>query len=218
MFRIIQDESEISKPIEPQVKPKELELGFKHHLLLNVMGIVVAEAPEKVRQLLEDHYSIELSRDCPEEDLADTLILAIGERNADFDRDLASLILDRTLDSSYDQYDFKQLAGQAATIMSSVGNSQNSDGQNQPGVLGNITSTIGQIGGILSQVTQSQSAGEQARQGITAYRRQLAEQEESDEKRKNNILLFLILTALGIGIIGLISYMKRQSQPIIKTS
>ncbi len=218
MFRIIQDESEISKPTEPQVKPKELELDFKHHLLLNVMGLVVAEAPEKVHRLLEDHYSIELSRDCPEEDLADALILAIGECNVDFDRDLASLILDRTLDSSYDQYDFRQLAGQAATILSSVGNSQNADGQSSPGVLGNLTSTIGQIGGIISQATQSQSAGDQARRGIIAYRRQLAEQRESEEKKKNNILLFLILTALGIGVIGLISNMKRQSQPIIKTS
>lgn len=224
MFRIIQDESEIAKAPErqvpPQAKPEMVELGGKHHLLLNALGLVVAEAPETVRQLLDD-YSIELSRDCPEEEIADTLILAIGECQDDFNRDLASLILDRTLNNSYDQYDFKQLASQAVNILGNVGKQQNADGQNTPSVLGGLETTIGQIGSIISQShqgNQAQSANAQARQGIAAHRRQLAEQREAQGQRKDNLMLFLLLTALGVGIIGLITYIKRKPQPIIKTS
>lgn len=217
MVRIIQEDNKI--PLAPKPQPKAQELEHRHHLVLNVIGLVVAEVPEQVHQLLGD-YSIELSRDYPEEDLADMLILAIGECDTDFNRDLASLILDRTLSSSYDQYDFKQLAGQAATILSSVGNSQNGENQNQGGVLGGLTNTIGQIGGILNQglqAAQSQSASEQARKGIIAYQWQQAQKQEAEDQKKNNIMLFFLLTALGIGILGFMAYIKRQSQPI-KTS
>ena len=218
MVRIIEDDN--ITPIAQKQQPKPQVLDYRHHILLSVIGQVVAEAPSKVRQLLDD-YSIELSRECPDEELADTLILAIGECDENFNRDLASLILDRTLNSSYDQYDFKQLAGQAANILSNLGNNQNADGQNPPGVLGGLTSTIGQIGGIIGQgiqAAQSQSASEHAKQGIMAHRRQMAEQQAADEQNKNNLMLFLLLTALGIGILGFIAYIKRQAQPTIKTS
>ncbi len=216
MVRIIEENNQ---PIETSQPKPRLELTYKHQVFLYVLGLVIAESSEPVRQLLED-YSIELSRDLPEEEIADTLILAIGECNADFNRDLASLILDRTLNSSYDQYDFKQFAGQAANILSSVSGEQKGEGQNAPGLLGGLASTIGQIGGIIAQNANGKqaSANGQTRQAIEAYRKQQTKEQQTQQSRKNNLVLFLLLLVLGIGILAFITHLKRQAQPIIKTS
>ncbi len=217
MVRIIPEDTPSKPEAKPQPEPQAL--GYKHQVFLNVLGVVAAEAPHQARQLLED-YSIELSRDCPEEELADALIYAIGECDEDFNRDLASLILDRTLYSSYDAYDFKQIAGQAANVLSTATNKQSGDEQQPAGVLGGLTSAIGQIGGILSQglqAVQSKSASDQTKLGIAAYRRQQAGKQQAEEKKRNSMMLILLLTAFGIGLLGLLTYIKRQAQPIIKT-
>jgi hypothetical protein len=213
MVRIIQENNTHNKPKKPM--PTAEELNQTHHALLQVLGLIVAGKPEEVRGLLEN-YGIDT--ECSDGELADELLYAISEGDADFNMDLAGLILDSSLnDDSYDSFDFKNLANKATGIFSKGRDKQGDENENKPGVLKGLVSGIGQIGGIVgigARSLQGKSASEQTRKGITAYQEKQAEQ--ADQKPNNNLMIVGLVVLLGFGLLAVISKLRKQEQTNLK--
>ena len=207
MVRIVQDE----KKLEPEVLKK---LDPASEVLLQVIGIMVADNPLAVRDLLED-YSVETLDGISDQELTDLLLDAIQERDAEFNHELATVILDCTLESGYDSFDFKSLLGKG-------GNSQSSQEADQSagngGLITGITSTLGKIGdGIKGRLNRDQATS-QTLQGIYAYKTQLSATQQTKAKSKKNMLI-AIVAVLGLSFIGLMIFMSKRSaaQTVLKT-
>lgn len=199
MVRIINQE----KPKEPEAKLTE-----KSKALLQIIGIIIADKPEAVQELLEE-YSVEFSEKPDEKELTEKLISAIGESNKHFNNDLAKVILNRTLESEYDNFDFKSLFKKGEDS-----GSEESGGSGGGG--GGIWAGIGNaIGGIAGSIGGGRRAREEATsktlQGIYAYKAQLAANEQSKGKNKMKMIIALFVV-LGL-LLALMAFLSRKQQP-----
>ncbi|MBS1635371.1 MAG: hypothetical protein JST26_05565 [Bacteroidetes bacterium] len=206
MVRIINNQ----KPKE-QVQP-EVTLSEKSKVLLQVIGIVIADQPDKIRSLLED-YSVSFDKEPTEQELSDKLLDAIAECNSEFNNDLTGLILDCTLEnSSYDSFDFKSLFNKNKDA--DAGAENNSGGGGGGGLWGGIANAVGGIGSAIGQGIKGKQAKDQASantlQGMYAYKSQLAANEGSKTKHKTLMLVtFFIL--LGLALTALVYYSKKPA-------
>lgn len=206
MVRIINNEK--VKPTEPEVT-----LNEKSKALLQIIGIIIADNPKAIRELLED-YSIELSESPTDKELTEKLLSAIGECNKEFENDLARIILDCTLESSYDSFDFKSLFNKGGDTggEESAGSSGGGGGG---GLWAGIANAVGGIGGAIGQGIKGRQAKDQATaqtlQGIYAYKAQLAANEHGKGKNKMYMLIALFVL-LGLAVATIAWYTKKQSQ------
>lgn len=204
MVRIINQE----KPKEPEAK-----LSEKSKALLQVIGIIIADKPKAIQQLLEE-YSIEFSEKPDEKELTEKLISAIGEYNTHFNNDLARVILDCTLESNYDNFDFKSLFKKGED----AGGEESGSGGGGGG-MGGLWAGIGNaIGGIAGSIGGGRRAREEATsktlQGIYAYKAQLAANEHNKGKGKRQMIIALFVV-LGLILLAMAFFSnKKQPQPI----
>jgi hypothetical protein len=205
MVRIINKEKE--KPKEP-----EAMLNEKSKALLQIIGIIIAYNPKAIQELLED-YSIELTENPTDKELTDKLLSAIGECNKEFNNDLARIILDCTLESSYDNFDFKSLFKKGGD--SSNEESGGSSGGGGGGLWGGIASAVGGIGSAIGGGRRArEEATTKTLQGIYTYKSQLAANEQSKGKNKMYMLIGLFVL-LGLAVAAMAFFSKKQSQQSI---
>lgn len=205
MVRIINKE----KPKKPEAKLTE-----KSKALLEIIGIIIADKPKAVQELLED-YSVDFTKSPDEKELTDKLLSAIGENNKQFNNDLARVILDCTLESEYDSFDFKSL------FKKGEDSGGEESGESGGGGGGGIWAGIGNaIGGIAGNIGSGKRAREEATsktlQGIYAYKAQLAanEQNKGKNKMKMIIALFVVLGLLLALMAFLSKKQEQKPQPI----
>lgn len=202
MVRIINQE----KHKEPEAKLTE-----KSKALLQVIAIIIAAKPKAVQQLLEE-YSMEFSEKPDEKELTDKLISAIGECNKHFNDDLARIILDCTLESEYDSFDFKSLFGKG-------GESEGEEsGGSGGGGMGGLWAGLGSaIGGIAGSIGGGRRAREEATsktlQGIYAYKAQLAANEQNKGKNKKQMIIALFVV-LGLVLLAIAFFSNKKQQPV----
>ncbi len=202
MVRIINNEKE---------KPKEQEamLNEKSKALLQIIGIIIADNPKAIQELLED-YSIELAGNPTDKELTDKLLSAIGECNTEFNNDLARIILDCTLESSYDNFDFKSLFKKGGDSGSEE--SGGSSGGGGSGLWGGIASAVGGIGSAIGGGRRArEEATTKTLQGIYSYKSQLAANEQSKGKNKMYMLIGLFVL-LGLAVAAMAFFSKKPSQ------
>lgn len=198
MVRIINKE----KPKEPEAKLTE-----KSKALLEIIGIIIADKPKAVQELLEE-YSIEFSESPDEKELTDKLISAIGESNKQFNDDLARVILDCTLESEYDSFDFKSLFKKGEESGEEESGASGGGG-------GGIWAGIGNaIGGIAGSIGSGKRAREEATsktlQGIYAYKAQLAANEQNKGKNKMKMIIALFVV-LGL-LLALMAFLSKKQE------
>lgn len=198
MVRIINQE----KPKEPEAKLTE-----KSKALLEIIGIVIADKPKAVQELLED-YSVELVESPDEKELSNKLISAIGENNKQFNNDLARLILNCTLESEYDKFDFKSLFKKGED---SGGEESGGSGGGGSGIWAGIGNAIGGIAGSIGGGRRArEEATSKTLQGIYAYKAQLAANEHSKGKNKMKMIIALFVV-LGL-LLALIAFLSRKQE------
>ena len=206
MVRIINEEQ--AKAQTPAPEPKLTE---KSKVLLQVIGIVIADKPQAIRELLEN-YSIAFAKEPNEKELVDTLLSAIGECDPEFNSDLASIILDCTLESTYDDFDFKSNFSNYKDGEADSGQSSGGGG----GLWAGIANAVGGIGGAIGQGLKGKQARELATantiQGIYAYKSQVAANEHSKQKNKVYMLIALFVV-IGLAVTALIYYYRKQQTP-----
>ena len=211
MVRIVNQEQAKN---EPTAAPA---LSEKSKALLQVIGIIISEKPEAIIELLAD-YSVTFGKEPSDKELVDTVLSAIGECDPDFNSDLASIILDCTLENTYDSFDFKSLFSKNKDTDSGAETGQSSGGAGG-GLWAGIANAVGSVGGAIGQGLKGRQAREQATattlQGMYAYKSQLAANEQS--KGKNNLYVLLaILTVAGLAVTALIYFSRRQQPEIIE--
>lgn len=202
MVRIINNKKE--KPKEPEVM-----LDEKSKALLQIIGIIIADNPKAIQELLED-YSIELAENPTDKELTEKLLSAIGECNKEFENDMASIILDCTLESSYDSFDFKSLFNKGGD--SGGEESGESSGGGGGGLWAGIANAVGGIAGSIGSGKRArEEATSKTLQGIYAYKSQLAANERGKGKNKMYMLIALFVL-LGLAVAAIAYYTKKQSQ------
>lgn len=202
MVRIINNEKE--KP-----KEQEAKLNEKSKALLQIIGIIIADNPKAIQELLDD-YSIELAENPTDKELTDKLLSAIGECNREFNNDLARIILDCTLESSYDNFDFKSLFKKGGDSGSEE--SGGSSGGGGGGLWGGIANAVGGIGSAIGGGRRArEEATTKTLQGIYSYKSQLAANEQSKGKNKMYMLIGLFVL-LGLAVAAMAFFSKKQSQ------
>ena len=185
-------------------------LDEKSKNLFQVIGIIIADNPKAIRELLEE-YSIELTEKPTDKELTEKLLWATSECNNDFNSDLAAVILDYSLESAYDNFDFKSLFNKGGN---SEEEGKSSGGGGGGGLLGNITNIIGKAGGTIAQGIKGREAKEEATaqtlQGIYSYKAQLAANQQSKRNNKMYVLISLFVL-FGFALAATLYYLKKQS-------
>ena len=197
-----------------EVPAQAQNLNPASEALLQIVGIMIADKPQAVCNLLED-YSIELPENISEAELTEILLDALKENNPEFNSDLASLILDCSLESEYDNFDFKSLFKKGA---SSEGEQEAESGSNTGGLISGVAGALGKIGdGIKNKLNRDQATS-QTLQGIYAYKTQALATEQSKAKSKRNMLI-AVLFLLGLSFLGFMYFMNKPSTqtPPLKT-
>jgi len=205
MVRIINQEQ--ARPLPAQ------QLTEKSKVLLQVVGLIIADRPTLIRELLED-YSITFRNEPTQKELVDSLLSAIGECNVEFNSELAGIILDCSLEQSYDSFDIKSLFNKNQGGEGAAPEGQAGAGGGG-GLWAGIANAVGGIGGAIGQGLKGRQARDQATantlQGIYAYKAQAASAEQS--KGKNNTLLYLALfVVLGLAFAAMIYHHRKQNQ------
>lgn len=202
MVRIINKE----KPKEPEAKLTE-----KSEALLEIIGIIIADKPKAVQELLED-YSVDFTKSPDEKELTDKLLSAIGENNKQFNNDLARVILDCTLESEYDSFDFKSLFKKGED---SGGEESGASGGGGGGIWAGIGNAIGGIAGNIGSGRRArEEATSKTLQGIYAYKAQLAANEQNKGKNKKQMIIALFVV-IGLILLAAAYFSnKKQPQPI----
>lgn len=207
MVRIINEEK-----IKAQTQPSA-EHNKASGVLLNVIGIIIADNPGSISDLLKA-YGIDLLDSPSEQELTRQLLDAISQENEEFNNDLAELIMDCTLENSYDSFDFK-------SIFKSSGNAQAEDSENQSsggeGLLGGISKAISGIGNAIGTGRQARDqATSNTLQGIYAYKAQMAANAQSKSKTKMYMMIgFFVI--LGFALVAIAGYLNKQSQQTLNT-
>lgn len=189
-------------------KPKEAEakLDEKSQALLQLIGIIIANNPKATQKLLEE-YSVAFTENPTDNELTEKLLSAIGENNKEFNYDLAQVILDSTLESEYDSFNFKSLFSKGGDS-----GEEESAGSGGGGIIGGITNAIGGIAGSIGAGKRArEEATSKTLQGIYSYKAQLAANEKSKGKNKMYMLIALFVL-LGLTMAAIAYYMKKQSQ------
>ena len=182
---------------------RQAKLDEKSKALLKVIGIAIAERPGAIENLLSA-YSVEIGEAPDEKELTEKLIAALMENDTDFNIELAEILLDGAIESSYESFDFKSL-------LSGKENGDSSGGSGMVGSIANAVSSIGQT--IEKGIDNKRNATAHTLQGIYAYKAQLAASQQGKDKTKTAAMIaFLIL--LGVAIIGIIAYRRKQAQEI----
>lgn len=192
-----------------QEKPKELDtkLSEKSNVLLQIIGIIIADNPKTVQELLEN-YSVELTEKPDDRELTEKLLSAVGECNKEFNDELGSIILDCTLESEYDLFDFKSLFNKGEE------SGENESGGSGGGIVGGITNTIGKIAGSIGSGKRArEEATSKTLQGIYAYKAQQASSQQSKGKNKMYMLIALFVL-LGVTLGAIFLYTKKQSKQL----
>ncbi len=195
---------------------KEGALSERSKVLLQMLSIVLAEQPIAIQNLLEE-YQIELSSQPTDQERTEKLLSAVAACDHRFNTELAKIILDCTLESEYDNFDFKGLfkKGESDSEESSSSGGGNGGG----GLLAGIANAVGGIGGAIGQGIKGKQAKDQATsqtlQGIYNYRTQLAATEKS--KGKNKTVLVISMLVLVVIVIGAIAYYKQRQTQLQKT-
>ncbi|MDO9001004.1 MAG: hypothetical protein Q7W45_14650 [Bacteroidota bacterium] len=203
MVRIINNEKE--KPKEPEIK-----LNEKSKALLQIIGIIIADNPKAIIEILEE-YSIELSENPTDKELTEKLLSAIGECNKEFNNDLARVILDCTLESSYDSFDFKSLFNKGGDSGGEESGAS-SGGGGGGGLWAGIANAVGGIAGSIGSGKRArEEATSKTLQGIYAYKSQLAANEQGKGKNKMYMLIALFVV-LGLAVAAMAFFSKKQSQ------
>lgn len=201
MVRIINQE----KPKEPETKLTE-----KSRTLLQIIGIIIADKPKNIQELLEE-YSVKFKESPTEKELTDKLLSAIEECNKQFNNDLARMILDCTLESEYDSFDFKSLFNKGRDSEAEEG------GESSGGSGGLWTGVANAIGGIGNAIGGGRRAREEATtktlQGVYAYKSQLAADEQSKGRNKKQMIIALFLV-LGLVLLAIAHFNNKQQQPV----
>lgn len=201
MVRIINQE----KPKEPEAKLTE-----KSKTLLQIIGIIIADKPKNIQELLEE-YSVEFKESPTEKELTDKLLSAVGECNKQFNNDLARMILDCTLESEYDSFDFKSLFNKSRDSGAEEGvESSGSSG----GLWAGIANAVGGIGSAIGGGRRArEEASTKTLQGVYAYKSQLAANEQNQSKNKKQMIIALFLV-LGLALLAIAYFSnKKQQQP-----
>lgn len=195
--------------------PQAESLNAQAKALLQVLGVVIAKHPDAVIKLLDD-YSLPVTEHT-DKAVTDQLLLAIAECDRQFNQDLGRLILDCSLESDYDSFDFRSLFNKGANSTGEENSSSGTSG-NSGGVIGGIANAVGSLGGTIGKVIQGRQAKEQASsqtlQNIYAYKTQLAATAQSQSKNKKTILISLFFL---LGLLLIVFAYKKQStqQPVI---
>ena len=193
---------------------KEEVLSERSKVLLQMFSIVLAEQPKAIQNLLED-YQIELSPQPTDKERTEKLLSAVAACDHRFNTELAKIILDCTLESEYDNFDFKGLFKKGESEEGGSSEGGNSGG----GLLAGIANAVGGVGGAIGQVVKGRQAKDQATaqtlQGIYNYRAQVASQEKS--KGKNKTAMVISIMVLAILVIGAIAYYKQRQTQLQKT-
>lgn len=205
MVRIVNQEQ--PKSPQPATAPA---LSERSKVLLQVTGIVIAHKPQAIRELLED-YSVTFEKEPTEKELVDTLLSALAECNREFNNDLATMILDCTLEDPYDSFDFKSLFSKNKDAEAGTENAQASGGGG--GLWAGIANAVGSVGGAIGQGLKGKQARDQATantlQGMYAYKTQQAANEQSKSKNKVYVLLAVFALA-GLAVVALVYFSRRQ--------
>ena len=198
---------------EAQVAKGEV-LSERSKVLLQMFSIVLAEQPLAIQHLLEE-YQIEISAEPTDKERTEKLLSAVAACDHRFNTELASIILDCTLESEYDNFDFKGLFKKGQSEEGGTSEGGNSGG----GLWTGIANAIGGVGGAIGQVVKGRQAKDQATaqtlQGIYNYRAQVASQEKS--KGKNNTVMVVSIVVLALLVIGAIAYYKQRQTQLQKT-
>lgn len=203
MVRIINNEKE--KPKQPEIKLNEKSIA-----LLQVIGLIITDNPKAIHELLEE-YSIELSENPTDKELTDKLLSAVGECNKEFNNDLTSIILDCTLESSYDSFDFKSLFNKGGDSGREESEAS-SGGGGSGGLWAGVANAVGGIAGSIGSGKRArEEATSKTLQGIYAYKAQLAANEQGKGKNKMYMLIALFVL-LGLAVAALAFFSKKQSQ------
>lgn len=203
--------------INQEQSKQSIEAPFteKSKALLQVIAIVIADKPQTVRELMED-YGVEFTEKPEEKELTEKLISAIGECNKSFNNDLGRLILDCTLESEYDSFDFKSLFKKGEDSGGEESGASGGGGGGMGGLWAGIGSAIGGIAGNIGSGRRArEEATSKTLQGVMAYKAQLAanEQNKGKNKMKMIIALFIVL-GLVIALMAFLSRKQQQPQPI----
>ena len=189
-------------------------LSERSKVLLQMFSIALAEQPMAIQNLLED-YQIELSPQPTDKERTEKLLSAVAACDHRFNTELAKIILDCTLESEYDNFDFKGLFKKGESEEGGGSEGGNSGG----GLLAGIANAVGGVGGAIGQVVKGRQAKDQATaqtlQGIYNYRAQVASQEKS--KGKNKTAMVISIMVLAILVIGAIAYYKQRQTQLQKT-
>ncbi len=202
MVRIINKEKEKSK--EP-----ENGLTEKSKALLQLIGVIISDNSKAIHELLKG-YSIELSENITDKELTDKLLSAIAECDREFNNDLAKIILDCTVESGYDSFDFKSLFNKGGDAAGEEGGSSSGGG----GLWAGIANAVGGIG---SSIGAGKRAREEATsktlQGIYTYKAQLAANERNKNKNKTYVIISVfVLLGLIIAAVAFFSKGKEQQE------
>lgn len=194
---------------------KEEVLSVRSQVLLQMLSIVLAEQPVAIQNLLEE-YQIKLSDQPSDKELTEKLLSAIAACDHRFNTELAKIILDCTLESEYDNFDFKGLFKKGESESAESGSSGSGNGGG--GLLAGIANAVGGVGSALGQVVKGRQAKDQATaqtlQGIYNYRAQVASQEKS--KGKNKTVMVISMVVLVVFVIGAIAYYKQRQVQLQK--
>lgn len=193
---------------------KEEVLSERSKVLLQMFSIALAEQPMAIQNLLEE-YQIELSPQPTDKERTEKLMSAVAACDHRFNTELAKIILDCTLESEYDNFDFKGLFKKGESEEGGSSEGGNSGG----GLLAGIANAVGGVGGAIGQVVKGRQAKDQATaqtlQGIYNYRAQVASQEKS--KGKNKTAMIISIMVMAILVIGAIAYYKQRQTQLQKT-
>lgn len=215
----------IIKPDQQHTNESAPVLDQAQGALLNLLGIIIAEYPEKIERLLKS-FGLEPGEDPDEHVLTNDLLIAIGENSREFNTELAELILDCSLDSNDDGFNIKGLLNK--------GDQESETDSNQPkgggggGMLSAISGAIQGIGGVVGKGLQNRQAKNQATsqtlQSVLAYKQQLAANRQAQiapAKKSLNapmIILISLFAMAGLGLLAWAMYNRRLQQPLLQAS
>jgi hypothetical protein len=218
MLRIIHQQESKTNSDPSQDTPVAISPAGEN--LLELLGYVIADHPVQVKSLLA-HYGV-ATNEGDDEALAKRIVEAIGAGSPDFNMDLAELMIDSSLDSAYDGFNFKSLFSKGDDNGdSSAGGG--SGGNNGGGLMSAVAGALGSIGSAVSNRIQNGPAKDQATmqtiQSMMAYKQQQQQQQvkgqQSQQKGKQAMIIGLFVL-LGLGLVILFVTGKSDTQPPIQ--
>ena len=172
-------------------KKEEAPLDETSKALLGLLASLVAENPERIKELLEN-YNLNIRQQLDEKELTEQLITAIGYCDKEFNHELAELILENTTEDNYEGV----------------------EGGGGGGFLSSVVNTIGSLGSTIGSGKRArEEATSKTLQSIYDYKKQAAAKQQSQSKNKM-VLLIGFFVLLGITLASITFYNRKQLIPI----